>query len=109
LLSPRLEFCRPLCAHKIAMRRYAHAAAWTPAPGHLTLALWPANPPETSAGAQRNPLPVIDATAFWNSFQLSCTSTPRGGHGYGLRRTNLPVITWPQSAETWLHTIGVLK
>jgi acetyl esterase/lipase len=33
----------------------------------------------------------------------------QGGHGYGLRRTELPVTTWPQSVETWLHTIRVLK
>jgi acetyl esterase/lipase len=32
----------------------------------------------------------------------------QGGHGYGLRRTALPVTTWPQAAEVWLHTIGVL-
>jgi acetyl esterase/lipase len=32
----------------------------------------------------------------------------QGGHGYGLRRTALPVTTWPQSVETWLHTIRVL-
>ncbi len=31
-----------------------------------------------------------------------------GGHGYGLRRTKLPVTTWPQTAQIWLHTIGVL-
>ena len=31
-----------------------------------------------------------------------------GGHGYGLRRTALPVTTWPQTVETWLHTIKVL-
>jgi hypothetical protein len=29
----------------------------------------------------------------------------QGGHGYGLRRTALPVTTWPQTAEIWLHTI----
>lgn len=32
----------------------------------------------------------------------------QGGHGYGLRRTALPVTTWPQSAEVWMHTIHVL-
>jgi len=32
----------------------------------------------------------------------------QGGHGYGLRRTALPVTTWPQSVETWLHTIQIL-
>jgi acetyl esterase/lipase len=33
----------------------------------------------------------------------------QGGHGYGLRRTALPVTTWPQSVEIWLHTIHVLS
>jgi acetyl esterase/lipase len=32
----------------------------------------------------------------------------QGGHGYGLRRTALPVTTWPQSVITWLHTIQML-
>jgi acetyl esterase/lipase len=32
----------------------------------------------------------------------------QGGHGYGLRRTALPVTTWPQSVMTWLRTIQML-
>jgi acetyl esterase/lipase len=32
-----------------------------------------------------------------------------GGHGYGLRRTALPVTTWPQLVEVWLRTIHVLS
>jgi hypothetical protein len=31
-----------------------------------------------------------------------------GGHGYGLRRTPLPVTGQPSLLETWLHTIKVL-
>jgi acetyl esterase/lipase len=31
-----------------------------------------------------------------------------GGHGYGLRRTQLPITAWPQLVETWLHTIKIL-
>ena len=31
-----------------------------------------------------------------------------GGHGYGLRRTELPVTAWPQLVEVWLHTIHML-
>jgi acetyl esterase/lipase len=31
-----------------------------------------------------------------------------GGHGYGLRRTDKPVTTWPQTAVVWLHTIKIL-
>jgi acetyl esterase/lipase len=32
-----------------------------------------------------------------------------GGHGYGLRRTDQPVTRWPELAETWLKTIGMMK
>ena len=32
-----------------------------------------------------------------------------GGHGYGLRQTNLPITLWPELAARWLHTIGVLS
>ena len=31
-----------------------------------------------------------------------------GGHGYGLRPTDLPVTHWPALVETWLHTIHML-
>lgn len=31
-----------------------------------------------------------------------------GGHGYGMRPTNLPVTHWPTLAETWFHTIHIL-
>ncbi|MGA9776848.1 MAG: alpha/beta hydrolase [Verrucomicrobiia bacterium] len=33
----------------------------------------------------------------------------RGGHGFGLRRTKLPVTGWPQLAEMWLGTIGMIS
>ncbi|NYF79695.1 alpha/beta hydrolase [Granulicella arctica] len=33
----------------------------------------------------------------------------KGGHGYGLRATELPVTHWPVLAEEWLKTIGVLR
>jgi len=31
-----------------------------------------------------------------------------GGHGFGLRRTRLPITGWPQLVETWLQTIGMI-
>src|SRR3954470_13036687 len=31
-----------------------------------------------------------------------------GSHGYGLRKTGLPVAEWPSLAETWLRTIKML-
>jgi len=33
----------------------------------------------------------------------------RGGHGYGLRRTDQPVTRWPELVETWLMTIEMTK
>ncbi len=32
----------------------------------------------------------------------------KGGHGYGLRKIESPVSTWPRRAEEWLNTLGVL-
>jgi acetyl esterase/lipase len=33
---------------------------------------------------------------------------PVGGHGYGLRRTDKLVTTWPSRAEEWLRSLGLL-
>jgi acetyl esterase/lipase len=33
----------------------------------------------------------------------------KGGHGYGLRPTELPVTAWPQRCNEWLTTSGWLK
>src|SRR5260370_29679035 len=32
----------------------------------------------------------------------------QGGHGFGLRPTELPISRWPALAEAWLHTIHIL-
>ncbi|WP_263381614.1 alpha/beta hydrolase [Granulicella arctica] len=32
----------------------------------------------------------------------------QGGHGFGLRPTDLPISHWPAEAEVWLHTIHIL-
>ena len=31
----------------------------------------------------------------------------KGGHAFGLRRTNLPITAWPELVETWLATLGI--
>lgn len=33
----------------------------------------------------------------------------QGGHGFGLRRTKLPITEWPQLVETWLGAIGMIS
>ena len=32
-----------------------------------------------------------------------------GGHGYGLRRTELPVTRWPDRMQEWLRRLGLLE
>jgi len=34
---------------------------------------------------------------------------PKGGHGYGLRRTENPVTAWPERATEWMRARGLLK
>jgi acetyl esterase/lipase len=33
----------------------------------------------------------------------------KGGHAFGLRRTQFPVTDWPRLFETWLQTIGMIS
>ncbi len=33
----------------------------------------------------------------------------QGGHGFGLRRTELPIARWSHLVETWLRTIGMIS
>ncbi len=33
---------------------------------------------------------------------------PTGGHGYGLRKTDEPVTTWPERLEEWLKARGIV-
>jgi acetyl esterase/lipase len=33
----------------------------------------------------------------------------KGGHGYGLRKTELPVTGWPELVDVWLKTIGMVR
>ncbi|MGA2986188.1 MAG: alpha/beta hydrolase [Terriglobia bacterium] len=71
-------------------------------------------PPSFIVQAEDDPVHVENATVYF--LALKNVKVPaemhiyaEGGHGYGLRRTALPVTTWPQSVETWLQTIHVLR
>jgi acetyl esterase/lipase len=33
---------------------------------------------------------------------------PQGGHAFGLRKTSAAITNWPQLAEIWLKTIGII-
>jgi len=70
-------------------------------------------PPTFLVQAEDDPVHVENALVYFQA--LKNTKVPaelhiyaKGGHGYGLRRTALPITAWPQAAEEWLHTIGIL-
>lgn len=70
-------------------------------------------PPTFIVQAEDDPVHVENATTYF--LQLKNAKVPaelhvyaEGGHGYGLRRTALPVTSWPQTVETWLRTIKML-
>ncbi len=70
-------------------------------------------PPTFIVQAEDDTVHVENAVVYF--MQLKKAKVPaelhiytEGGHGYGLRRTKLPVTTWPQTAQIWLQTIAVL-
>ena len=73
-----------------------------------------ANTPTTFfVQAEYDPVHVENAVVYFMQLKNAKVSAElhvyaQGGHGYGLRRTALPVTTWPQEVEKWLHTIKIL-
>lgn len=70
-------------------------------------------PPSFIVQAEDDPVHVENATNYFLQLKQAKVQAElhiysQGGHGYGLRRTELPVTTWPETAEVWLHTIHVL-
>jgi len=70
-------------------------------------------PPTFIVQAEDDPVHVENAVVYF--MQLKKAGVPaelhiyaQGGHGYGLRRTALPITGWPALVETWLHTIQVV-
>lgn len=57
---------------------------------------------------------VNDALSYYIALRNAGVPTemhlyPKGGHAFGLRRTNLPVTAWPQLVDTWLQSIGMTQ
>src|SRR6202012_4842306 len=71
-------------------------------------------PPTFIVQAEDDPVHVENSTVYF--LELKNANVPaelhiysNGGHGWGLRPTNLPVTHWPRLVETWLHTIQILQ
>jgi acetyl esterase/lipase len=70
-------------------------------------------PPSFIVQAEDDPVHVENATVYFLALKNAKVSAEmhiyaQGGHGYGLRRTELSVTGWPQLVETWLRTIQIL-
>lgn len=70
-------------------------------------------PPTFIVQAQDDPVHVENATNYFLQLKQAGVATElhlyaQGGHGYGLRRTELPVTRWPSLVQEWLQTIRVL-
>jgi acetyl esterase/lipase len=70
-------------------------------------------PPAFILQAEDDPVHVENSTVYFLALKNAKVPAEMhlyaaGGHGYGLRRTALPVTAWPQLVETWLHTIKIL-
>lgn len=70
-------------------------------------------PPTFIVQAEDDPVHVENAVSYFLALKNAGVPAElhiyaQGGHGYGLRRTELPVTTWPGSVETWLRTIKIL-
>jgi acetyl esterase/lipase len=71
-------------------------------------------PPTFLVQAQDDPVdPVENSIVYYSALQQAGVPAElhvfeKGRHGFGLRRTKLPVTRWPELMEAWLHAIGVL-
>jgi len=70
-------------------------------------------PPTFIVQAEDDPVHVENAVVYFLALKNAKVPSElhvyaQGGHGYGLRRTERPITTWPQAVETWLHTIKIL-
>jgi acetyl esterase/lipase len=70
-------------------------------------------PPSFIVQAEDDPVHVENSTVYFLALKNAKVPAElhiyaNGGHGYGLRRTELPVTAWPTLVETWLQTIRVL-
>jgi acetyl esterase/lipase len=70
-------------------------------------------PPSFIVQAEDDPVHVENSTVYFLALKNAKVPAElhifaQGGHGFGLRRTELPVTGWPQLVETWLGTIQIL-
>jgi acetyl esterase/lipase len=94
-------------------------------PGYLALAdknmefnpdipVTSATPPTLLLQAEDDPVHVENVIQYFVALKKAGVPAElhvytKGGHGYGLRPTDLPITHWPTLATTWLKTMGAVK
>ncbi len=73
----------------------------------------PSTPRTFLVQAEDDPIKVENSLVYYEALkQLKIPAEmhlyAKGGHGYGLRPTELPVTHWPELAMKWFRTLGVL-
>jgi acetyl esterase/lipase len=71
-------------------------------------------PPTFLVQAENDTAHVENAVVYFLALKNAGVPTElhvyaKGGHGYGLRRTELPVTEWPDRVDEWMKTIGVIS
>jgi len=71
-------------------------------------------PPSFILQAEDDPVHVENSLVYFQALKNAKVPAELhvyadGGHGYGLRRTELPIAAWPRLVELWLRTIRVLQ
>ena len=71
-------------------------------------------PPTFIAMAEDDSEHIRNAIVYYSALQRAGVPAelhlyPKGGHGFGLRRTELPVTAWPDRLGEWLQAGGWLK
>jgi acetyl esterase/lipase len=71
-------------------------------------------PPMFLAHAGDDPVTVESSTQLYEALKKAGVRSElhvyaRGGHGFGLRPSELPCSHWPQRCEEWLRSEGLLK
>jgi acetyl esterase/lipase len=71
-------------------------------------------PPTLLVQAENDPVDPVENSVVYHA-ALRKAGIPvemhlyvKGGHAFGLRRTSFPITEWPQLAEKWLRTIGII-
>jgi acetyl esterase/lipase len=72
-------------------------------------------PPTFLLQAEDDPIdPVENSLVYYAALRKAGVPSEmhvyvKGGHAFGLRRTESPITGWPQLVETWLGTIGMIS